>query len=333
MKMIIKLLNTYLTKKRYPFSVNFIICYRCNYKCKYCNSYNQKTEEMTTEQIIKMIDELSKIGMQRLSITGGEPLLRKDIGQIIDYCKKKNIWISINSNGKLIPQKINELKNVDALLISLDGKKENHEKFRGKDSYKDVINAIKIAKQNNIAVWIEAVITKNSKEDIDFLLDLAKKLDFRCLFQPIYNYSYSANKKIIKDYSPTKENFDQIIKKLIKLKKQGEPILNSNTYLKYIINNWPNPHLKKCYAGRIFCGINSNGKVAPCSLLFNNPNWPNGTEIGFKEAFKRLSPFKCKGCFCNSFIDLNFAYSLKVEPIINALRNYLKKSKDSMQPK
>lgn len=310
-----------LFKKKVPFSVTFMITKKCNYRCKYCDSYNQKAEEMTTEQIFKMIDELNDIGLIRLGLSGGEPLLKKDIGDIIDYANKKGIITTLISNGKLVPQKIKELKNLDVLLISLEGKKENQEKLRGKGSYEDAINAIKIAKENKIEVWTETVITKENLNQIDFLLELAKELNFKCLFQPLINYPLASKKEDIKELSPEKEKYKEIIEFLIEEKKKKKNIVGSMTYLRYIKENWPYGIFKNCLAGKTFCAISPDGQVVPCFFLIDKKDWPNGTKIGFKEAFKKTKLSGCSGCFCNSYLETNFIFSKKIEPKINILKN------------
>lgn len=319
----VNVLKMHLLKKRFPFSINFIINYRCNFRCKYCDSYNRKDKEMTTQQIFKMIDEFSKMGTKRLGITGGEPLLRQDIGEIIDYAKKRGIKTTITTNGSLVPNKIKELKNLDLLLVSFDGPKEVHERYRMPESYDKAINAIKIAKQHGLKVWTTTVITNLSEDNIDFIINKAKELGFKCLFQPVYFYSYSASKKDIDKIAARVENHKKIVRRILELKKKGEPIANSKTYLNYIMKYWPNKMKGKCFAGRLYCGINSNGEVAPCSLIFNGRKWPNGTEIGFKKAFEQIRQIPCKGCYCVSFVDMNLLNSyFYPEIIFNALKDY-----------
>jgi len=109
----IELFRVSILKHRRPITVNLEITYRCNSNCKYCptEKLNEKNsqeikKEMTTEQIFSMIDELSGIGMKRLAIGGGEPLLREDIGEIINYAKQKKIFTFISTNGILLPKKL-----------------------------------------------------------------------------------------------------------------------------------------------------------------------------------------------------------------------------------
>ncbi len=317
-----KTLGCYLFDKQCILSVSFLVTSRCNFRCKYCNSYNQKEREMTTEQALKMIDELADIGVKRMGFTGGEPLLRNDIGKLIDEASKRGMKTTLFSNGSLVKSKIKELKNLDLLLLSLDGPKEIQDNIRMKGAYDAAMEALEIAREKNIKVWSNTVITKHSVNHIDFVLEKAKELGFSSMFMPVFEYSLTAGKEEIQRLSPDKKVFTQAIRKLIDYKKKGYPIINSKSYFEFLIDYWPNKYYKKCYAGKFFCAINSDGRVAPCHYLINSGKWPNGLEIGFKEAIRKATIRGCAGCYGNAYIDSNLFFSLNVETIRNAFRNY-----------
>jgi MoaA/NifB/PqqE/SkfB family radical SAM enzyme len=96
-------------------------------------------KELSTEQIFSIIDELADNGTQRVSISGGEPLLREDIGEIISHIKKKGMGCGLNTNGLLVPDRIEEVRKVDSITISLDGEREAHEANRGRGTFEKVM--------------------------------------------------------------------------------------------------------------------------------------------------------------------------------------------------
>jgi MoaA/NifB/PqqE/SkfB family radical SAM enzyme len=144
---------------RQPLSVSYTVTNRCNKKCAYCKVWDTKEKELGTEEALGIIDELGEMGCQRLGLTGGEPLLRKDIGEIIGRAKEKGIFTGLVTNGSLVPKRIEELKELDLLQVSLDGPKEVHDKHRGKGAYKEAIKAIRIARENDMRVWVTTVLT------------------------------------------------------------------------------------------------------------------------------------------------------------------------------
>ena len=101
-KIIKSILNQRLFNKKIPLSVSWTLTNRCNKKCFYCNLPNITSKELTTKQTFSIIDELASLGTQRIGFTGGEPLLRKDIGEIINYSHSKGIFTGMVSNGSLV---------------------------------------------------------------------------------------------------------------------------------------------------------------------------------------------------------------------------------------
>ncbi len=318
------LANAFLFGKNYPFSVSFVVTHRCNFRCKYCDSWNQSEEEMTTQEIKQMLNELKQAGLLRLGITGGEPLLRRNIGEIIGYAKALGIQTTLVTNGSLVKQNISALKGLDILIVSLEGPKETHDKIRGKGTFLKAVEAIRLAKANNIPVWIETVLTKDSDTKLDFLIKLSDELGCGLLFQPIFNYPLAAAKAGIAALAPAKQEYINLINNIISLKKHGKQIVGSYSYFNWIKKHWPDTVYPNCRAGKLFCCISPGGKVAPCYFLFNARDWPDGRKIGFAKAFRQLTDNSCNGCFCNSYIETNLLFSKKtIEPKINFVKAFL----------
>jgi len=77
-------------ERRNPFSVMFELTYECNFDCIHCYVRGSRKEkrELNTKEVFSVLDELKKMGIFRIGFTGGEPLLRKDIFDILDYANK-----------------------------------------------------------------------------------------------------------------------------------------------------------------------------------------------------------------------------------------------------
>jgi MoaA/NifB/PqqE/SkfB family radical SAM enzyme len=277
---------------------------------------------MTTEQVKGMIDSLSRMGVKRIGFTGGEPLLRRDIGEILDYAKSKGMKTTLFSNGALVPRMIDELKSLDLLLLSFDGPREVQDNQRMNGAYDSVVKAIKVAKKARIKVWTNTVITKENVKHIPFILKQGKKWGVSSMFMPVFEYSITADKEIIKKMSSDIPLFRKAINGLIKAKKAGYSIINSASYFRYLLKYWPQDHFEKCYAGKLFCAINCDGSVAPCHYLMKSKDWPNGLKVGWKKAVKNATLISCKGCYGNAYVDSNLFFSLNPEVIYNAFRMY-----------
>ena len=94
--------------------------HRCNLRCLYCSSPYMKTPELTTGQWCAIVRELAGLGCRRVTILGGEPLLRRDVGDIIQAVKDHGMRCVLTSNGLLVARRLEALKPLDTLVLSLD---------------------------------------------------------------------------------------------------------------------------------------------------------------------------------------------------------------------
>lgn len=319
-------------KKKLPLNVMFSITNRCPSHCSYCNIPSRKQKELTTAEILDLINQISEIGCQRLGLWGGEPLVRDDIGQIIDYAKKKGLFVTLDSNGYFLPQKMRLLSNLDHLILALDGSEEAHDLNREPGSFQKAMAAIKAA-SGKIPFWTIMVLTKNNLDSIDFILNKAREYGFLTTFQLLHHNDILARNQ--EALLPSSESYKRVIKKLILEKKKSAPIASSFKYLYHILN-WPDYRVTTsshkidnltCWAGELYCNVDTDGSVYPCSLLVGKVNALNFLEVGFKKAFENLCLDSCKGCLASCFTEYNYLYSLDIGTIIEWLKSIGKTKK------
>ncbi len=159
-------------------NITIEITSKCNFNCKHCGNNSGKIDKasLKKEEIIDLIDQMNKLSVKRVSITGGEPFCDENIFNYLKYAKEKIPKISISSNGYLINEAIVEklvALKIDKVVISLDGTEEYHDEFRGmKDAYQRAINAIKLLTKSNIEVKVRSVVTKDNTESILNLMEI-----------------------------------------------------------------------------------------------------------------------------------------------------------------
>lgn len=156
----------------------------CNLKCKHCyaSAGEKFPNEMTYEEIINVVDQLDELGINYITLSGGEPFERKDIFDIIKYIRQKDIHVMITSNGTLLNQEImDKLKklDIDSIQISIDSyDPEIHDNFRGiKGSFNKAIEGIKLCKANGIKVSIMSTLSAINRKNMDKLIELALNLE------------------------------------------------------------------------------------------------------------------------------------------------------------
>lgn len=304
-----------------PLNVMISITDRCNLRCKYCEIPSRNSKELSKNKIITLIDDLAKSGTQRIGLWGGEPLIRNDIIDIIKYIKSKNIYLTLDTNGFLFRQRLEGLKLVDKVVISFEGDTNAHEILRGKNSFNRTIQAIELAKLNKINVMTLMVLTKYNIEQIEYVLNIAKNKKFKVFFQPLYHSNSLAGNT--DELLPNKKKYENAIKKLLIKKTQNQPIACSKNYLQYLLKRSQNKKIKmKCYASKLFCNIDTNGKLYPCSLLVDNKSYGQGIETNFMSSFKKLKTINKYCSFCSGpFVEYNKIFGMDSSVIFNWLKN------------
>lgn len=148
-------------------NVGFQVTRRCNLKCFYCCEAGTMPDASLVT-IKKMIDKLVVNGLKRISITGGEPLLRDDIGEILKYVKEKNVTITLSTNGMCLDEKkLNELRPyIDNIRFSLRGLKEVHDRTTGNyKSFDKVIESMQLCRKLGLPMSVVTpVVVENYKQ-------------------------------------------------------------------------------------------------------------------------------------------------------------------------
>lgn len=312
------LIQAKLYKKRTPLIVTWSITTRCDCRCKYCNIWNVTSEELETRQIFSIIEELSKLGIRRIQFTGGEALLREDIGQIIDFCKERGIDTGVNSNGSLVHKKIDVLTKLNLLCLSLDGRQATHDYLRGDGSYSSVMKAVKIARDNNIKVRFTTVLSKTNLGDVDFVLEKGREFDAPVIFQPATTHLLGSNEP--NPLAPPAEDYKQIIRNLQIMKRRNKYVNNSMAGLRHLYN-WPQGTEINCLKGLVACRIESNGDVYICARKREKMKPINCANKNFREAFYNLPlSFSCNSCWCAGNVEVNCLLALKMSTVLNAIK-------------
>lgn len=195
------------THKKLP-KLDLNITNRCNFHCTHCafDSGAKKMAELSLEQITKILTETKELGGERFDITGGEPLVRKDVGEIIKIGKDLGYKIELITNGSLLTKKkLLEFKRLglDSLAISLDGSDyETYSRIRqiSKKTYEKVLKSIDDALSIGFVVKINTVAFQSNMEDIpnltQFCIDKGVKEHGLYYFTPVGRGDYSKEKSI-----------------------------------------------------------------------------------------------------------------------------------------
>jgi radical SAM protein with 4Fe4S-binding SPASM domain len=257
MKKLIKEIDLYVTNK-------------CNSKCKHCmfSSGEKEMREMKLSEIKKVLIEGKKLGATELHITGGEPLFRKDILEILRISRRLNYYIRFQSNLTLFTESfMKDIKElVNEILTSIDGLEETHDYIRFKGSFKLTTDWIKRLKKEGFRVIVASVISKYNYKDISEIIKLTSSLN---VDSHLFVYATPAGNMKKENCLDIKEWREQIslIKKTY---KKIKPLMDV-TYEENMI------HVDDEYlASKNKCRLRlkdhvivlSNGDIFPCLVFF-----------------------------------------------------------------
>jgi len=310
-----------LLYKTTPLFVGWAVTNKCNSKCVYCDRRNLKVPELATGDIVSSIRSLSKIGLCGLNFTGGEPLLREDLREIMEYSIRTGIRVSVASNGILVPQKLGLLKGVSHLGLSLDGHEDEHDFLRGRGSYKTVLKAAEVSTRQGIKVIFYATITKTNLKSLNHILGIGRRFNSKVIFSIVSSIPYASDKA--KELAPDAGEFSLYFDKLSKLKREGNKnIGNSLSGIRYILDSFLSLNKHPCKAGYMYYRIEADGNIYRCSCVADKEEpLMNCKDLIYSKGLKSDNAgVPCRGCWCGNKAELNCVLSLKLDSIINALR-------------
>lgn len=254
------LVNHYLLGKPVPLIVTHIITYKCNLKCDYCGVWKQESKELSTKQTKELIDWFARHGTVSWEISGGEPLLRQDIGEIINHAKSRGMLVSMNTNGHLFEEKAESIKNLDSIVFSIDGDEKTHDKIKGEGSYQKTVRALKLAKEKGFETIISTVISKTNHDKLKHVLRLAEKNGAKIGFQPVHSDAYTGDVPLL-----AKEEFSKARTTIEEFMDENPGIVHhSKQYLGLMQATLFEGKKVKCFAGKLFYNLLPDGSLTPC---------------------------------------------------------------------
>jgi MoaA/NifB/PqqE/SkfB family radical SAM enzyme len=290
------------------FFCNYWITYRCNSKCVFCKIWQDPNLKEFSDVNIKdaknNLNDLKKIGVRAVDFTGGEPLLNKDLPQILRHAKNLGFFIKLSTNGLIYPDKADEIKDIPTrIYFSLDTiDSDEYKKIRGTDGFYKVLESIEIAKKFNQESCLFYTVTDDNIHNLNKIVSFSQKNRINLYIHPCFNYF--GNKEL------SKENIKKI-KKIF-----WKPYVRmSLPQLDFHYNGGNDPLNPSCLVGKSTIDIGPEDSLTiPCFHRAVNRVKINGNLFSIYESSKWDELFKKAGRydFCNHCtIDCYFGLSYR----------------------
>jgi MoaA/NifB/PqqE/SkfB family radical SAM enzyme len=298
-----------------PFLILHLITNRCMCKCRSCLWRRNDWEDVPTDDLKRFYAEAAEERFLGTAISGGEPFLRKDLGELLKFVKEEaGIAILLFNTGWFLEERMDEiLPYVDILLLSLDSARpERHDEIRGLDGlFEQLMKGVELVKKKypNLSTRFNTCVQKGIAEEIDDLIKLTKEKGLKISFDVITEYRRG---EADSHYSETDMGLPLaelrgVCAYLLEKKREGAPIINSEIYFKYFMDGKPG---YKCHYPKLCMSVDGLGNVENC-LNLDKPI-ANIREMPLKEImalpqFKQLRKDAEDCCSCNSptMVDLS----------------------------
>jgi MoaA/NifB/PqqE/SkfB family radical SAM enzyme len=286
-----------------PHHAQWLITRKCNYKCLGCNVWKeQDTNELTTEEIKRGMDILKEAGIVELVLSGGDPLLREDIGEIIEYAAERFVT-TVYDNGSMAAKKMDLLRNVDFVALSIDSLDEKKHDFikNVPGAWKNAMDTVETLQKENINVSVSLTISQINLYEIADITNYFTNRNIP-VWYGLYSYDMtnepdqlfrigkSDEEFIIKD----KEAMIKLCDTLREMKKTNKLMLITDKLLKTLRSLYAEEKRTwNCKALQNFLVVDHLGRVAGChnhtyagSIFDLSKNWKSEKYNTLREQYK-----------------------------------------------
>ena len=263
----------------------FMITWRCTRNCvgscTYCSYTKEyaKDSEVDTKTAKKIVDEIKDFGCEWLGISGGEPLVRPDIFDVIDYAKEVGLEVSLITSGFAFDQeRLDKLGKYNVhTAVSIDGTRETNDKIRRKGGYDKAVYAMKKLSELGLLDCIVTTMTKYNIKDMAHPAALAEQFKARMV---VYHNLVPVGRAgtNMPDLAPTPDQYEEAFNEIYDLQVKLAGKVKVNVYAPFYarIVRQKNPmdfwdwfqtgFLGRCSIGGSYMGITENGDYRSCGF-------------------------------------------------------------------
>jgi radical SAM protein with 4Fe4S-binding SPASM domain len=275
-----------------PYVISWNLTYRCNLACEHCyldagakpqvetENFSDRSE-LGTDECFRVIDEIAAFAPECLTIlTGGEPLLRRDILDIVRRAAERELWVVVGTNGvritENVAQKLSEA-GARGLSLSLDAlDPERHDQFRRvRGAWQNTVEGAQILNKVGLSFIVQTTAGSHNLHELDGIADFA----YERLAAKVWNLYFlvpTGRGQFVSDM--TAAQYDEVLRALYRIQQKYSRRMLVNAkcaphYVKTMLENGQPPirtysgGAGGCPAGTHYMGIRPNGDLTPCPYL------------------------------------------------------------------
>lgn len=248
----------------------------CNLNCIHCRAkatLGPHQGELTTEECKKIIDDISSFASPTVILTGGEPLMRDDLFEIIRYGNEKGLRLVIAVNGTLLDEdKAMRLKElgIQRVSMSVDGKNaRSHDSFRGvQGSFDAVVKAAKILREIGLPFQINTTVTRLNVDDLGEIYEFVKAAC--AVAWHVFLLVPVGRGEGLRGEELNAKMYEDVLEWLYAIERKNElemKVTCAPHYYRIVKEKGDTPKSAGCLAGKSFMFISHRGIAQPCGYL------------------------------------------------------------------
>ena len=258
-----------------PALVSWNLTKRCNLRCPHCYMEAGKAgaAELSTGECLAVLAEMKALGTEMVILTGGEPLLRRDVYEIASAAAAAGLWVVMGTNGVLVTEAVAARMvecGVRGVAISLDSiDPARHDAFRGgRGAFHHSLRALETCRAHGLEVLVQTTVMEENYEEVPALLDLARRLGAWSF--NLYFLVRTGRGETMHELAPARA--EAMLARLVGLQREYRPMLvraKCAPHFKRIAYEQGEAGLESggCMAGVDYCRITPEGDVTPCPYM------------------------------------------------------------------
>jgi radical SAM protein with 4Fe4S-binding SPASM domain len=277
-----------------PYVISWNLTYRCNLACEHCyldaggsplvqSEAFADRSELSTDECRKVIDDIAAFAPEALVIlTGGEPLLRRDILAIVRHAHGRGLWVVVGTNGVSVTEHLARLlagEGVRGLALSLDAlDAERHDRFRNvRGAWNNTVEGARVLRRVGLPFIVQTTVGRHNLGELGRIAAFAHA-ELEARVWNLYFLVQTGRGAFVSDIAPAE--YDGVLAELSRIQQDyaSRMVVNAKCaphYVKHLYAHDPaSPFIRTyaagaggCPAGTHYMGIRPNGDVTPCPYL------------------------------------------------------------------
>ncbi|GFK94870.1 Putative mycofactocin radical SAM maturase MftC [Fundidesulfovibrio magnetotacticus] len=319
-----------------PVFGGMVVTYRCNETCPMCNVRKKAdpSREMDTPAMLDLAGQMADLGVSGVSITGGEPLVRADVFEIVERLKNRGVPVSMSTNGVRLADPVTARAlvecGIDSVAVSLDGDTpEEHDRSRGrKGAFEKTLQGVRnLLEARNarpgarpLLVTLAVVLSRANAARFENILTLAKSLGVdNVSLNPLHDtFQGEPTEDPGLYFAPDDADLDALPDRLLELRARHGLMDSSRAYISHLGRFFRTGTMPgRCYAPYFSLYVDCHGDILPCGghfyenrIAFNLQGrtlaqaWRSPEMQAVRDRLRN-----CRACYYSCMAELNLTYA------------------------